>query len=447
MTDYINDYTALLNRPEYHAPTLVPLSAKGGKYYVCVTMPEALRRGAKRQMMRSTGTTDIRVAKTKIVPKANEIYAEFDKAFRKLHQQHITQTNTPGLTNTIGDFNGVFTEDPFLIRKFGLDKNPELKVSRLLPDWLEHLEHTNQGDPKERKSRASKVGEFVSVVGDLNVEDIAKQHAYQYAKWLHSEGKANKTIRSLITKVTAFLTWSEQEGHIKSNPFVNLKLSHYGAESLPFLPFEPEELTAIFEQDIAPQERLLLSLLAVTGARLDEIALLNWSQVQCLHGITYLDLRADQIRVKTDGSHRVIPVHSVVAPMLMGGGTGRVFDYRIDENGKAQGAASKAVMPYIRQITKERRKVAHSLRGTFKQMLENAGVTPEMVERLEAGEISLVEIDQALSDNRVEKRVNDKITGHSAKDVAGKYGFGPLLIPRAVAIEKLDVSFLQLSAE
>lgn len=95
--------------------------------------------------------------------------------------------------------------------------------------------------------------------------------------------------------------------------------------------------------------------------------------------------------------------------MSTGGGTGRIFDYRIDENGKAQGAASKAVMPYIRRITRERRKVAHSLRSTFKQMLENAGVIPEMVKRLEAGEISLAEIDQALNDNRVEKRVNDKI--------------------------------------
>lgn len=149
--------------------------------------------------MRSSGTTDIRIAKTKMVPKANEIDAEFDKALRKFHQQHIAQTNTPSLTNTIGGFSGVFTEDPFLIQKFGLDKNPDLKITRLLPDGLEHLEHTNQGDPKERKSRASKVGEFVTIVGDLNVEDIAKQHAYQYAKWLHSEGKVNKTIRSLIT--------------------------------------------------------------------------------------------------------------------------------------------------------------------------------------------------------------------------------------------------------
>lgn len=93
-------------------------------------MPEALRRGAKRQMMRSTGTTDIRVAKIKLVPKANEIYSELEKALRKIHQQYNTRTNTPDLTNTIDGFNSEFTEDPCWIRKFDLDKNPELKVSR-----------------------------------------------------------------------------------------------------------------------------------------------------------------------------------------------------------------------------------------------------------------------------------------------------------------------------
>lgn len=75
-------------------------------------------------------------------------------------------------------------------------------------------------------------------------------------------------------------------------------------------------------------------------------------------------------------------------------------------------------------------------------MLENAGITAEMSAKLEAGEMSFDVIDRALKNNEVEKRMNDKITGHSARDLAGKHGLGPLLIPRANAIEKLDVGFL-----
>ena len=58
------DYIGLVNRPDYHPPTFAPLSAKGGKHYVCVTMPDALRKGSQKQMMRSTGTTDEKIAQT-----------------------------------------------------------------------------------------------------------------------------------------------------------------------------------------------------------------------------------------------------------------------------------------------------------------------------------------------------------------------------------------------
>ena len=78
-------------------------------------------------------------------------------------------------------------------------------------------------------------------------------------------------------------------------------------------------------------------------------------------------------------------------------------------------------------------------------MLENAGVTAEMVDQLESGEITLVDIERSMKDNLVEKRVNDKITGHSARDTSGKYGFGPLLIPRAIAVERIDIGFLKQS--
>ena len=130
---------------------------------------------------------------------------------------------------------------------------------------------------------------------------------------------------------------------------------------------------------------------------------------------------------------------------MLVGGTGRIFDYKLDADGKAQNAASKQLMPYVRNVTQHPRKVVHSLRGTFKQMLENAGVTGEMVDQLETGEITLSDIERSMKDNLVEKRVNDKITGHSARDVSGKYGFGPLLIPRAIAVERIDLGFLNLA--
>lgn len=65
-----------------------------------------------------------------------------------------------------------------------------------------------------------------------------------------------------------------------------------------------------------------------------------------------------------------------------------------------------------------------------------------MVEQLEAGEVILSEIADAIISGQVSKERNDKVTGHALPDVAGKYGIGHALIPRAAAVEKLALTFL-----
>lgn len=75
---------------------------------------------------------------------------------------------------------------------------------------------------------------------------------------------------------------------------------------------------------------------------------------------------------------RYVPVPDIIQPMLGDRKQGRVFTYRIDKDGKAQAAASDAVMTLIRQITNDDRKVAHSLRGNFKDALRELEVSKEM---------------------------------------------------------------------
>ena len=72
-------------------------------------------------------------------------------------------------------------------------------------------------------------------------------------------------------------------------------------------------------------------------------------------------------------------------------------------------------MPYIRQVTSNDRKVAHSLRGNFKDLVR---------------------------DLEVSKEINDFITGHAQGDVAGKYGAGPSLNKRLEVINKIKHPWL-----
>ena len=90
-------------------------------------------------------------------------------------------------------------------------------------------------------------------------------------------------------------------------------------------------------------------------------------------------------------------------------------EFTRDKDGKAQASASKLLMPLIRKVTVEKNKVVHSLRGNFKDMLRDAGVS---------------------------KEINDFITGHGSGDVAGGYGSGPSLKVRQEAVERVSFDFL-----
>ena len=63
---------------DYHKPTLRKVSGKKS-YYVFVTKPESLRRNPKdKQVRKSTGTSDLRIAQKLVHSVAEEIYREFD---------------------------------------------------------------------------------------------------------------------------------------------------------------------------------------------------------------------------------------------------------------------------------------------------------------------------------------------------------------------------------
>jgi len=197
---------------------------------------------------------------------------------------------------------------------------------------------------------------------------------------------------------------------------VNLKLANYGTAAKSYRPFDKQELHQIFSLDMPAQERTLLSILITTGMRLDEAALLTWERVKEVDGIRYISLfeeGSDAVIVKNSQSNRLVALPDCLT--LPETTSGRLFDYRVDKDGKAENAASRALMKVIRQVTDDKMKVVHSLRGTLKDLLRDAGVT---------------------------KEVNDFITGHSQGDEAGKYGSGPSLETKYKAVNAVDHPWL-----
>ncbi|WP_157888297.1 DUF6538 domain-containing protein, partial [Neptunicoccus sediminis] len=432
----------------YPAPTLFFYKAKQ-KWYVTVTIPEKLRPSFNRiQMRRSTGTADKRIAGQKMHDIAAAIYRDFDRASASqvdqlseetldmmqaivskvlpdtdVRQEMKSEKGKRDVLNIVDSAISELTTNLFSIPNpafanlvpiaeklflnenyaFEMDKmkavddqhlteihSPNVISENYISIYYNHYLENRHWDRDRTKSAAKRaITEFVTAVGDMPITDVTKQHAYEYAQKMHVSGKAFKTIKSKISAVSALLTWSEKAGDIKENPFVQLKLAGYGVKSKKYRPFSEKELHAIFAQKMEKQDRLLITLLLTTGMRLDEVALLDWSQYHVTDGIRYFDLTS--ALVKNEGSKRLVPIPDIVK---LKKGNGRLFDYNLDSDGKASTSASKHVMKIVRNVVTDKEKVIHSFRGTLKDLMRDVDV---------------------------KKDISDFITGHSMGDVASSY--------------------------
>ena len=291
----------------------------------------------------------------------------------------------------------------------------QVKFSTLVEPYLEAKTEAT----KQKGQRRKACNRVMDICGDLPLEQYTQLHAYDLAKAMDAEGFSHSQINKMITYGRGLFQYAtknrDENGkqYLNFQPWRDLELAEYGAKTRHYVPLSDEELNAVFAQDIPPQERLLLTILITTGMRLDEAALLTWQRVTDYNGVMCFCLvnEVEDVRLKNRGSNRYIPVPDIIKPFLEKGRKGRLFKYRIDKDGKAQAKASDAIMPYIRKVTTNDRKVAHSLRGNFKDLVREADVS---------------------------KEINDFITGHAQGDVAGKYGSGPTIAKRLEVINSLQ---------
>ena len=285
----------------------------------------------------------------------------------------------------------------------------EVLFSEQLPVYIEQDEKKGKS-PKSLKTIQADCNQFIEVVGDLPLREYEAKHAHQFAAYLEAEplSNSNSTIRRKISAAKGVFrsakNIADRTGKkiIDEVPWSMIDLQGYGAAKENWRPLPRQMLFDLFNLEMEKQEFIMLTILLTTGMRLDEAALLTWDQVKREDDLLFFDLR-DAV-VKNDGSKRMIAAHDIIYPCFQKKGKGRLFNYRIDENGKAQNAASKALMKLIKQVREDERLiVVHSLRGNFIDFMRNRQVP------LEAHKF---------------------MTGHSLGDVSGEYGIGPSLRQR-----------------
>ena len=458
--------------PDMHPSTLV---LRKGKWYVAVTVPKSLEGlFSQKQLRRSTGTSDEKIAANRKHKLTEVLYREIKLKWQVarsgtlsslksrwesdaielamsfgLHREgmnpdkyrsYLDQAAQDVLNEAMFEGKPVETSQvDAAISYVGwetIDESEWKKLNSLatvdsgtntrttaaafgatiLSTLDDYAERRRWNREATKKNSIQHIKRFAELIGNIELTKIEKAHAYDYAIAMDSEGKANKTIKSTISSVTAFLTWCEQQRLLSEAPFYNLKLANYGAESQKYLPLKKEELHALFAQEMPHEDRFLLTVLVTTGMRLDEAALLTWQRIKTVDNIRCFDLTdyEEAITIKNKQSARLVPIPTVCS-LPNGNSSGPIFTYRRGSDGKAENAASKALMKHIRKVTDDERKVVHSLRGNLKDMLRDAGVSKEL---------------------------SDFITGHGSHDEGGKYGSGHSLVLKKQALESVEHPWL-----
>lgn len=426
------------------------LALNKGKYYVLLTVPTELRQhfNGRKQLKRSTGTSDLRDARHRQHGITTDLYAQLDSCKPDIRDVISDLLGWIGDADEVqrmddnGDLEGLIqhaknleygedTEDDGVVDYTNAQGVKALDVYR---EWKaktargpvatgtvllsvasrEYLATSPYGPAKTTRDCELSLSQFQEHVGDIALTDVTPVMIHAYAEYLGAT-KSRKTIEKKISYVKRLFDQLVRKGWLPINVFTGIVLDKkVGRPKASYVPFTSDELTKLFEQQMPKHCYALLSVLITSGMRLDEAALLNWEDVKEEQGVVYFDLT--NAIVKNSGSKRKVPVHSALT-WVTTGKTGQIFpEFTRDKDGKAQASASKALMPFIRKVTDDKQKVIHSLRGNFKDFMRDAGVS---------------------------KEINDFITGHALGDVAGNYGSGPSLKVRKDAIEMLAFGFIE----
>ena len=295
-------------------------------------------------------------------------------------------------------------------------------------------------EPKRQKTldkEIRQVAAFMKWAGDVDLSAFTTGFATRYAEALvdpesgliSARGKVagKETVEACFSSVRNVLNYAKRKDYIAINPWAALGdvLTGYGVAREKYRDWSPDELRRYFTLQISDPDKLVVALLATTGARLDEIALLEWGQLhsgiaQDGTAVHWLDVTGGIVKNKP--SKRLIPVLPKVWGLierhpknLNKKEPNRLFTYLRGQDGKAQNAASKALNNHCKKISTDKRFAIHGLRHTFNTMCRNALIDSE---------------------------IREFIVGRGGDGEGAKYGQAAHVSTYLKELEKLDISFL-----
>lgn len=269
---------------------------------------------------------------------------------------------------------------------------------------------------------------FDERMGNLPVEKVTKREVAAFKDKLIEEGQTLSNIKTKLSRLSTLLNYAVHNDIIPSNPAVGIKVLDKQHARNKRRHFTKDELSALFSGPVhranarpvggGGEAAYWLPLLALyTGARQTELGQLHPDDVyqeqydavdgsqQAAWVVRFVDNPERGQAVKTEGSERRVPIHADIIALgflsaveaAKAGSRERIFhEINPTRGGELMGSWSKWFGRYRRGLgVGERMTPFHSFRHSFKHYARVC---------------------------KLEKPINDAITGHESGDVSDQYG-------------------------
>jgi len=186
--------------------------------------------------------------------------------------------------------------------------------------WLAGYQgRTSRGvRPETLSEYAHDLARFVEALGRVRLAALEPADLKRYAKSLADSGLAPGTVRRMLVPVKAMLATAAEEGAIRANPSLALRLPgprrEAGADAVRAL--TASELAQLVAATPDGEKRLLVRLVALTGMRVGEALAVTWGAVDTREGTVAVRQRIRAGRVdapKTAAGFRVVPIAPALA--------------------------------------------------------------------------------------------------------------------------------------
>ncbi|WP_127075818.1 site-specific integrase [Rhodomicrobium lacus] len=276
-----------------------------------------------------------------------------------------------------------------------------LTFEKLLSVW----EREGDKSPSTKQAFRSVVKAFSSHLGHAEPARVTKDDVRAWRDTLLEKGLSAKTINgTYLAHIQALYRLAKREDLIDFDPVDGTKVRMKKKAGTAMKPYSDEEVSQILafaDKETASALHWVPWILALTGARVGEIAQLWGEHIKQIDGVAVLTLTLteDGGTVKTAASERDVPIHPALiergfldfvksrgsGPLFYGGKLGRARPRKNETAAHASKGTANRVREWIRGkgFNDPRKAPNHAFRHWFKSACVKAGILESVADAIQ----------------------------------------------------------------